>query len=178
MGNFDRTRHAADSMRDDMRSRSQSIREDFADYLSTLAERGGVAREDAQRLARDGSAYLQEWGQLVREDITAELKTTMMNAAMALFAGFVAAIGFLLLNFGAIWALSDVGGNVGWWFLGFGVAWLVIAAVLGAVARARQKNANQETAQHLQEDLQVPREHAQSIYHEYEESRDESSRPH
>ena len=178
MGNYDQTRDAANSLRDDMRSRSRSLREDFTDYLSTLAERGGVAREDAQRMARDGSAYLREWGQLVREDVIAEVKTTMVNTALALLGGLVAVIGFLLLNFGAIWALSDAGGNVGLWFLGFGVAWLVIAAVMGGVARARQKKANEETAERLREDLQVPQEHAQSIYHEYQERRDESPRAH
>ncbi len=175
---YDGTRNAAGQLRDDVREHVDELRGDFQRYIGTLAERLGVARDDAKQLANDLTAYLQEWSKLVREDITKELKSTIINAALAVSAAFVGAIGFLLLNFGAIWSLSDAGADVGPWFLIFGGGWIILAAILGGIAFARQRKVTKETGDLLNEDLQLPRRHAATLMNEYQEAQNEQARAH
>ncbi len=178
MGSFDRTRAAARNLRDDARGNVDSVSEDVRSVLRGMAERAGIAEDEAQRMARDLTSYGRDWANLVRDDISRELKITITNALMVAGAGFVAAIGFVLLNFGAVWSIANVGGNVGIWFFIFGGAWLVIAAVLGATAYAWQKKATRRASQKFKEDVSVPRRHARDVVHHLQEVRRDSSGTH
>jgi hypothetical protein len=175
---FNETKDAAKRLQTDAQSSAGEFKSVAQDFWAGVARRFGLAGADAQRLVTDGSAYIQEWTALVKEDLGREVKTTATNAIMSVFGLFVASLGFLLLNMGAIWGLSNANVEVGRWFAIFGAGWILIGGVLGAIAFAREKRAIQDTTANIRQDAQVPQRHIKEVYQRFQEHRNESTTTH
>ena len=175
---FDETKGAAKQLQSDAQSTVGELKTVAQDFWTDVAQRLGVVGNDAQQLVSDGSAYIREWSTLLKEDIGQEVKSTATNAVMSVLGLFVAALGFLLLNMGAIWGLSEANLEVGRWFAAFGAGWILVGAVLGIVAYSRERRAIQETTVKIRQDAQLPQRHFQQIYNRYQEHRNESTTTH
>ncbi len=175
---FDETKEAAKQFQNDAQATAGEFKSVAHDFWTGVARRLGVVGNDAQKLISDGSSYVQEWTNLIKEDLGREVKVTAANALMSLVGLFVAALGFLLLNMGAIWGLSEANAEVGRWFAVFGAGWILVGAILGAVAYAREKRAIQDTRAKIRQDAQIPQRHFKQIYNRYQEHRNESSTTH
>jgi hypothetical protein len=163
MASYDNTRDAARQLRDDAQGSAGEMRSDARSFFVSIAERFGVVGDDARSLATDVSAYLQHWARLVREDVAADLRAATGAAASGMAGGFVAAVGFLLLNMGIIWTLSSTDTGVGPWFVVFGVGWLVVGTVLALAALFGARRALRDTTERMREDFTLPGVHAKSI---------------
>ncbi len=175
---YEKTKGAAERLRQDARGNADEMRLSFSEFLGSLAERFNIVGDDARRFAQDGSRYAQDWLSLVRADLMREVKITATNAVTSLAAVFVAALGFLLLNMGVIWTLSATDTGVGPWFIIFGAAWIVLGLIAGAIAYGAQRKSMQSTSERVREDLEIPREHAQTVYQRIQEQRNGSSTAH
>lgn len=163
MASYDNTRDAARQLRDDAQGSAEEMRGDARSFFISVAERLGIVGDDARRLANDANGYLQHWLQLVRDDVKGDLRAMTAAAAAGMGGGFVAAVGFLLLNMGIIWTLSSADTGVGPWFIIFGAGWLLIGSVLALTAVFGGRKAMRHTAARVKEDLALPASHAKSI---------------
>lgn len=175
---FDETKEAAKHLQNDAQQSVGELKSVAQDFWTEVVQRLGVVGGDAQQLVSEGSAYVREWTTLVREDIGHEVKGTITNAVLSIFGLFVAALGFLLLNMGAIWSLSPADLEVGRWFAAFGVGWILVGAILGVVAYSRERQAIQETKVKIRQDAELPQRHFQNVYQRYQEHRNESPTTH
>jgi uncharacterized membrane protein YqjE len=178
MASFERTREAAREMRETASENAEEIRWDLRSFAQSVAQRAGLVEDDAKRLVNDVTDYAQEYSELIKDDVRAEVKTTVRNLAMTMGAMFVAAVGFLLLNMGVIWSIADAGANVGVWFIVFGVGWILVGAILGAIAYSTQKDVTEKTMNKLKEDAKLPPKHMKNVYRQYQESRHGSETSH
>lgn len=175
---YDSTRDAARHMQEDAQAGTQDLRTDLRGFVNAAMARVGLVGEDAKRLGNDISGYLQHWSQLVREDAVEEAKAAGVNLGMMIAAGFVASVGFLLLNFGAIWTLSATDTGVGPWFIIFGAAWLIVGAVLGFTGYLAGKKAMRATVARVKSDVKLPQQHVRSVTQNLKEQRNEPPTTH
>lgn len=175
---YDSTRDAARHLQEDAQAGTQDLRTDVRSFISAAMARVGLVGEDARRLGNDISAYLQHWSQLVREDAAEEAKTAGINLGMLVGAGFVAAVGFLLLNFGIIWTLSATDTGVGPWFLIFGAGWMIVGAILGLTGYVSGKKAVRSTVSRVKSDVRMPQQHVRSVTQTLQEQRNEPPTTH
>lgn len=175
---YESTRDSARHLQADAQSDVQDVRGDVRTFISAAIERVGLVGEDAKRLGNDLSSYLQHWSQLVREDASEQAKAAGINLGMLVGAGFVAAVGFLLLNMGIVWTLSATDTGVGPWFIIFGAGWLIVGAVLGLVGYVAGKKAVRGTVNRVKSDVKIPQQHARSVTHTLQEQRNEPPTAH
>lgn len=175
---YDSTRDAARHLQEDAQAGTQDLRADIRSFVTAAMSRVGLVGEDAKRLSSDLSAYLQHWSQLVREDAVEEAKAAGVSLGMLIGAGFVAAVGFLLLNFGIVWTLSATDTGVGPWFLIFGAGWMIVGAVLGLAGYASGKKAARTTVARVKTDVKLPQQHVRSVTQNLQEQRNEPPTTH
>lgn len=173
---FDQTKGAVEHMQDDARVETREIRDVAVDFFGTVADRLGIVGDDARALIDDGSIYMRHWAQMVRDDLSADLKKTVTNALTGMTALFLGILGFALVNAGLIWIFSDFQSDVGNWFLGFGLAWIVVAGALGLIAYTRENRALRDVRTKVSTDARLPTQHARELYQRYQEKQNESPR--
>lgn len=149
--------------------------QEIKDGLYRLAQRVGIPKDDAQKIASDGAHYLQRWGQLLKQDLKAEARATALATAYTLLALFIGAIGFLLLNLGLIEWLSGDPRASGRWLALFGTGWICGALIIGLVAYQRQRRKLRGAMTRVREDLRLPTAHFRNVYRHFQDTRAPSS---
>lgn len=175
---YDETRDAARQLQGDAQAGADDVRTDLRAFVDAALARLGVVGDDAKRLAGDLTGYLQHWGRLVREDTVRDAKVAGANLGLGLAGGFLAAVGFILLNVGIIWELSSTDTGVGPWYIIFGCGWIVVGAILGATAYFAGKKAVEGTVGRMKNDVEIPQRHARAVYQRIQEIRHEPPTTH